>query len=304
MIRLFNLFWMPIRRQNWPQLNKMELRPRLQSAKMKFREAEINEIDAEILLAHLLGMSRMDLHNSVKVEQRLSEAQSTEDIFDQFDIACQRRLLGEPVQYITGIAHFHNVTLEVGSGVLVPRPETEAIVESVLTHVKQMKTPVSVVDLGAGSGAIAIAIATQALNTRVIAVENDPSALIFLKRNIEASDVSISIVEEDVAVALQGVKADIVVANPPYIRNDQELPPEVANYEPAVALFGGPTGMEVPRIFIAAASRILKGGGLLLIEHADEQAEAVARELSGDFIEIHGHVDHNERPRWTSAERR
>lgn len=282
----------------------MELRTRLHSAKSQFREAGISEIDAELLLAHLLGMTRMDLHNSVKVEQRLNEAESADDIFEEFATACARRIAGEPVQYITGVAYFHNITLSVGPGVLVPRPETEDIAESVLTHVRQIPIPVSIVDLGAGSGALAIAIATQAPNTRVVAVEKDPAALIYLKKNIEACDAQISVIEEDVATALQGVKADIVVANPPYIRDGEKLPRDVADFEPAVALFGGPTGMEVPKVFITAAARILKPGGLLLLEHGEDQAESVAEELAADFIGISGHLDHNERARWTSAERR
>jgi release factor glutamine methyltransferase len=282
----------------------MEIRPRLQDAKSKFREAGINEIDAEILFAHLLGMSRMDLHNSVKVEQRISELSSLADLFDDFEHVCNRRISGVPVQYITGVAYFHNVTLSVGPGVLVPRPETEAIAESVLTHVGSTTTPISVVDLGAGSGALAIAIATQAPNTRVVAVEKDPGALVFLKRNIAACDAEISVIEEDVATALQGVKADIVVANPPYIRDGEPLPRDVAEHEPAIALFGGPSGMEVPKVFITSAARILKSGGLLLIEHGEDQAEPISDALSGDFIGIKAHLDHNGRARWTSAERK
>lgn len=282
----------------------MEIRTRLQKSKSAFREAGINEVDAELLLAHLLGISRMDLHNSVTVEQRLSDAQSLSDIFDEFESACQRRLAGEPLQYITEVAYFHNVSLIVGPGVLVPRPETEAIAESVLTHLRQISTPVSVVDLGAGSGALAIAIATQAPNARVVAVENDPAALVYLKRNIEACEANISVIEEDVATALQGVKADIVVANPPYIRDGAELPAEVLGFEPEVALFGGPTGMEVPTIFIEAAARILKPGGLLLLEHGEDQGILISSELARNFIGITGHLDHNGRARWTSAERR
>lgn len=282
----------------------MEIKSLLKDSKSAFRDAGINEVDAELLLAHVLGISRMDLHNSVTVEQRLSEAQSLSDIFDEFENACMRRLAGEPLQYITEVAYFHNVSLIVGPGVLVPRPETEAIAESVLTHLRQIHTPVSIVDLGAGSGALAIAIATQAPNARVVAVENDPAALFYLKKNIEACQAQISVIEEDVATALQGVKADIVVANPPYIRDGAELPREVVEFEPAAALFGGPTGMEVPAIFIDSAARILKAGGLLLIEHGEDQAELISDELARDFIGISKHLDHNGRARWTSAERR
>ena len=282
----------------------MKVRTQLQSAKSLFRDAHINEVDAELLLAHLLGITRMDLHNSVKVEQRLSEVESVTDIFDEFAHSCQRRLQGEPVQYITGVAHFHNLTLSVGPGVLIPRPETEAIVESILTHLKSVTTPTSVIDLGAGSGALAIAIATQAPITRVVAVENDEAALAYLKKNIEACDVQISVVAESVETALQGVKADIVVANPPYIKEGAILPIDVMKYEPHFALFGGSTGMEIPTMFIKAAARLLKTDGLLLIEHGEDQPELIATALSSNFVNIINHRDHNDRPRWTSAARR
>lgn len=282
----------------------MKVRTQLQSAKSLFRDAQINEVDAELLLSHLLGITRMDLHNSVKVEQRLSEVESVTDIFDEFVHACQRRLQGEPVQYITGVAYFHNLTLSVGPGVLIPRPETEAIVESILTHLKSVTTPTSVIDLGAGSGALAIAIATQAPITRVVAVENDEAALAYLKKNIEACDAQISVVAESVETALQGVKADIVVANPPYIKEGEILPVDVMKYEPHIALFGGSTGMEIPIMFITAAARLLKTDGLLLLEHGEDQPELIATALSSNFVNIINHRDHNDRPRWTSATRR
>ncbi|MBI3429435.1 MAG: peptide chain release factor N(5)-glutamine methyltransferase [Actinobacteria bacterium] len=281
----------------------MELRDQLQKAKSQFRTLEISEVDAEHLLAHILGLARMDLHNSVKVESALSAYEDQADIEDNFALLCQRRASGEPLQYITGVAYFHNLTLEVGPGVLLPRPETELLVESVLTHLKSSNGPTSVIDLGAGSGAIALAIATEVPNSHVIAVENDPEALIWLRKNCENADVEVRIVAEDVATALDGVRADLVVANPPYIPNDQMLPKEVVNHEPHVALFGGSDGMEIPRVFIDAAARLLKPGGLFVIEHGEGQVKAITQKLSEDFIEIKNHDDLNQRPRWSSARR-
>lgn len=282
----------------------MEVRVQLQKAKRNFRALGISEVDAEHLFAHILGISRMDLHNSIRVEQAISEFEDPMDIEEDFSALCQRRENGEPLQYITGIAYFYNLTLEVGPGVLVPRPETEQLVESVLTHLKSSKEPTSVIDLGAGSGAIALAIATQVPTAHVIAVENDAEALIWLRKNCESADAEVRIVAEDVATALMGVKADLVVANPPYIPNDQELPGEVLSHEPHVALFGGEEGMEIPRIFIDSAARLLKPGGLFVMEHGEEQASMVNTKLLEDFVEIKTHMDLSQRPRWSSAIRK
>ena len=108
------------------------------------------------------------------------------------------------------------------------------------------------------------------------------------------------IVESDVSDALLGVKCDIVIANPPYIPNSQLLPRDVADHEPSVALYGGETGMEAPSLFIAAASRLLKSGVVLAIEHTEEQGGDIASLLSKEFIEINLHKDLTDRPRWTS----
>ena len=276
----------------------------LQKAKAQFRSLDRSEVDAEHLLAHILGLSRMDLHNSVKVEKAVAEFEEESDIGENFAALCTRRLNGEPLQYITGVAYFHNLTLKVGPGVLVPRPETELLVESILTHLKSSTRPISVIDLGSGSGAIALAIATQIPTARVIAVENDSEALIWLRRNCENADAEVRIVAEHVATALLGVQADVVVANPPYVPNNQVLPIDVLSFEPHVAIFGGKDGLEIPRIFIDAAARLLKPGGLFVIEHGEGQRDAIRQKMSENFIEIKNHDDLNHRPRWSSALRR
>jgi len=186
----------------------------------------------------------------------------------------------------------------------VPRPESELLVEAVLQHIANLPAPVSVVDLGAGSGALALAIATEAPNARVIAVEKSPAAIYWLKKNVATIDESVRIVESDVANALLGVKCDVVIANPPYIPDAQELPRDVVAFEPHSALFGGPQGIELPRRFIAAASRLLKSGGVLVIEHGEEQGEQIAIELHADFEDIVLHHDLAQHPRWTSGVRR
>ncbi len=282
----------------------MDFRSELQRAKREFRESGYSEIDAELLLANVLGITRMELHNTVIVERMLANFENVDDVLEQFEALCVRRLGGEPVQYITGVAYFCDLTLQVGKGVLIPRPETELLVENILAHLKSLGRATSVIDLGAGSGALAIAIAAQVPMAHVIAVENDSEALVWLRKNIESNDVDVRIVAEDVSTALIGVKADLVVANPPYIPNEQDLPFEVKNYEPHSALFGGKDGLDVPRQFIAAASRLLKDEGILVMEHGEGQGAAIEQMLSVDFTDIRLHSDLNNRPRWTSAERR
>ncbi len=285
-----------------------DIKSLLRSAKEKLAAADISEIDAEHLFAYVLGVTRMDLHNSVKLEATLKALGDFGIIEDTFAKMISRRAAHEPLQYLTGIAYFRHLEIEVGPGVLVPRPESELLVDAVLTHVKNLEEKVageiSVIDLGAGSGALSLAIATEAPRSRVIAVEKSPDAIEWLKKNVSKISENVRVVEGDVAEALPGVKCDIVIANPPYIPDSQPLPRDVAEHEPHIALFGGATGMEVPQLFINAAARLLKSGGVLAIEHTEDQGAAIDAVLSRDFAEIVLHLDLTGRPRWTSAVRK
>jgi release factor glutamine methyltransferase len=283
-----------------------EIKQILRSAKERLAASGINEIDAEHLFAYVVGLSRMDLHNPIKLDEAVSSLGDFGIVEDTFAKLVSRRANHEPLQYLTGVAYFRHLEIQVGPGVLVPRPESELLVDAVLTHIANLSErpgEVSVVDLGAGSGALSLAIATEAPKSRVIAVEKSPEAIEWLKKNVAAISENVRIVESDVSDALPGVKCDIVIANPPYIPNSQVLPRDVAEHEPSIALYGGVTGMEMPALFIAAASRLLKSGGVLAIEHTEEQGVAIADQLSKDFVEISLHKDLTDRPRWTSAVR-
>ena len=282
----------------------MNVREILKDAKEQLALSEIDGVDAEILLAHVLGISRMDLHNPVVLERTMASLGDTAIALETFHDLLARRITHEPLQYITGTAYFRNLELKVGPGVLVPRPESELLVGAVLNHIANLPAPVSVIDLGSGSGALALAIATEAANSRVIAVEKSDEALVWLKQNVEAIVEDLRIVHSDVSDALIGIKCDVVIANPPYIEDESELPRDVVEHEPAVALFGGKDGMDSPRAFIASASRLLKSGGLLAIEHNEKQGALIAAELSNEFEEIQLHQDLVGRPRWTSAIRK
>jgi release factor glutamine methyltransferase len=285
-----------------------DIKPLLRSAKEKLAAADISEVDAEHLLAYVLGISRMDLHNSVKLEEALKALGDFGVIEDTFAKLISRRAVHEPLQYLTGIAYFRHLEIEVGPGVLVPRPESELLVEAVLTHIKNLEEKVageiSVIDLGAGSGALSLAIATEAPRSRVIAVEKSAEAIVWLKKNVARISENVRVVEGDVADVLPGVKCDAVIANPPYVPDNQSLPRDVAEHEPHIALFGGATGLELPKRFIDAAARLLKSGGVLAIEHTEDQGAAIDALLSRDFIDIAVHQDLTGRPRWSSAVRK
>jgi release factor glutamine methyltransferase len=276
----------------------------LRGGKEQLSAAGFAEVEAEHLLAHTLGLTRMDLHNPLTVENALTAIGDISIVEETFWKLLDRRCANEPLQYLTGVAYFRHLEIKVGPGVLVPRPESELLVKSVLTHIEKLSGAISVVDLGAGSGALALAIATEAPNTHVIAVEKSAEAIYWLKENISFIDEKVRIVESDVSTALDGVKCDVVIANPPYIADGQELPADVRDHEPAIALFGGADGMKAPRLFIAASARLLKPGGFLAIEHHESQGDEIAAVLNIDFQGILLHQDLTGRPRFTTAVRR
>jgi len=276
----------------------------LRGGKQQLAAAGFAEVEAEHLLAHTLGLTRMDLHNPLTVENALTAIGDISIVEETFWKLLDRRCANEPLQYLTGVAYFRHLEIKVGPGVLVPRPESELLVESVLTHIEKLSGAISVVDLGAGSGALALAIATEAPTTHVIAVEKSAEAIYWLKENVSFIDEKVRIVESDVSTALDGVKCDVVIANPPYIPDGQVLPADVRDHEPAIALFGGADGMKAPRLFIAASARLLKPGGFLAIEHHEEQGDEIAAVLNLDFQDILLNKDLTGRPRYTTAVRR
>jgi release factor glutamine methyltransferase len=286
----------------------MSIKQVLKDKKIQFASSGISEIDAELILAFVLGVERMELH--------ARDFDLNHEQVELLDELVAKRISGNPTQYLIGQAPFRYLTFQVGPGVLIPRPESEALVDAALIEIERIhsiqgqssKLPVSIVDLGSGSGALAISIAHEAERRNwpvtVVAVEKSDAALEWLKRNIAACDVSVRVISGDVLEVLEGVKCDIVIANPPYVPDGDNLPELVIENEPKEALFGGGAdGLEIPRRFIQAASSLLKPGGLLIMEHHESQSLLLEAELSKDYSEMNLHRDLNNRPRWISARR-
>ena len=252
------------------------------------------KLDAQLLLSEVLQISRAEL----LLKSEISAEQAT--IFNTF---VRQRCEHLPIQYITGLAYFRYLTLRVGEGVLIPRPETEGLVSGVIEKINAADRPITLVDLGSGSGAIALAVAYEIPDVKVIAVEKSEAALIWLRKNIELIAPQVEVVLADVNDFVLAEKVDFVTANPPYLSQSEILPREVADYEPAAALRGGVSGMEIPSQFISCAARLLKNGGYFAIEHSEDQAELIKIALSDYFTEVMIHYDLADRPRWTSATR-
>lgn len=257
-------------------------------------QSENPVLDAHLLLSEITGIPRTEV---LLVDEIAADV---ERIYRAYVV---RRKTGEPLQYITGRAYFRHIELDVGPGVLIPRPESEDLVSAVINQVKAIPHP-RILDLGSGSGALALALATEIHGAHVVAVEKDYQALTWLNRNIARINPSVEIINSDV-INFDGKREfDAVIANPPYIPSSEVPPNEVLNFEPHLALFGGATGIELPAQFIEAAQRALKSGGYLAIEHHEEQADSIQQLLAGHFTAVHVHYDLNNRPRWSSGVRK
>jgi release factor glutamine methyltransferase len=198
-----------------------------------------------------------------------------------------RRAAGEPLQYITGLAHFYGDTFRVGPGVLIPRPETELLVEAALAD---LPPRARVLDLGTGSGCIALTIARQRPDVRVVAVENSPTALRWARLNDRGGILDLRRGELYGAVA--GQRFASICANPPYVGEREILPSDVRGFEPQEALFAGNDGLSVIRRVIAGAPDHLATGGRLLMEFGAEQGEEVLDLATQVFQDVVCHCDY------------
>lgn len=237
-------------------------------------------VDAELLAGHVLERRRGEVQAAI-IRGDSIDARSVE----RLEALATRRAAREPLQHITGMAPFRHLELAVGPGVFVPRPETETVVQFAIDALLNSSDPAPVgIDLGTGSGAIALAMATEVPHARIHAAELSPDAHAWASRNISGVD-NVTLVLSDLGTAfpeLDGTAA-VVISNPPYVP-DAAIPrdPEVRLFDPAMALYGGADGLDIVRVLSTRALQLLHPGGLLVIEHGELQGESIREILTAD----------------------
>ncbi len=263
---------------------------------------ESGRLDAEHLLAHVVGVGRLQLY--LDFERPLSRAE-----LDGFRPLLKRRAAREPLQYIVGRQPFRELNLEVSPGVLIPRPETEVLVQEILDWISKQERPgATALDVGTGSGAIGLSLAFEGSFASVVATDVAEEALEVARRNRDAAKL------EDKVDLRRGEffeplgpneRFDVIASNPPYVADGDEpsLQPEVRDWEPRQALFAGVDGLAVLRRLTAEASRHMKVGGLLALEVGSGQAEAVVDLLSqaGGYEDMRIVRDYSGRERFVFA---
>lgn len=272
---------------------------------LKSKGSETSRLDAELLLAETLSINRVDLY--VRFEQPLNGGE-----VDRYRELIRRRGQGEPVAYILGRAAFRNLIFRVDPHVLVPRPETEHVVEAVLVILSEREwaRPPAVLDVGTGSGAIAVALAHEYPDASYIATDASAEALQLARENADAAGVAdrVEFTRSDMFAGLDPLNTfDVIVSNPPYIADDEwpQLPPDVREFEPEAALRAGADGLDYYRLLAAEAPQFLKPRGCLVMEIGHTQGLAVSELLkaTGRFAEIDIEQDYGSRDRVVIAAR-
>lgn len=239
------------------------------------------DADAELIVGHVLGLSRGQVQAKAFVGQpvALDDAARARDLLE-------RRARREPLQHITGVAAFRTIELRVGPGVFVPRPETEFVAQFAIDALRAVPGEPTAVDLGTGSGAIALALATEVPHARVFGVENSPTAFVWTRENFRrVGRPGAHAVFADLADALPMLDGtvDVVVSNPPYIPLGA-IPrdPEVRLHDPFPALYSGADGLDAVRAVSHTGLRLLHPGGALVLEHGELQGESIRALLTAD----------------------
>ena len=282
----------------------MLLRDLVEHAAKRFEEAGIDSaiVDAELLAGHVIGLTRGGVQSEMIRGAEIDDAHA-----EKLTEIYGRRLSREPLQHITGRAYFRNLELIVGKGVFVPRPETEFVAQLAIDALRSIasETPFAV-DLGTGSGAIALAMATEVTNSKIYAVEKSSAAMAFTSQNFEKyGSANTTLIQGDLADAFAELdgRVSVVASNPPYIPSaavPRDI--EVKLHDPELALYGGEDGMQVMHLVSATAKRLLHAGGSLVVEHADSQATQVSQLLLADgWRQVRSHKDLTGRDRAVTA---
>lgn len=249
------------------------------------RSSTSARLDAELLLEYVTGLSRTDFRTAPERELPAAAGWSFQQLI-------RRRLQGEPVAYIRGHQEFWSLLLEVTPAVLIPRPETELVVERTLALLRPEATAMA--DLGTGSGAIALAVASERPSLQITAVDVSVDALGIAKRNAARLQLrNVRFERGQWFAPLAGQRFDVVAANPPYVaRGDADLAADVSRFEPEIALVAGATGLEAIEQILAQAGGYLAPGGWLVLEHGWTQAGAVRERLvRSGFAHVRSHAD-------------
>lgn len=260
------------------------------------------DVDAELLAAVVLGTGR----GGVQAATIRGDVLAADDAA-RFDALIARRATREPLQHIVGLAPFRHLELRVGPGVFVPRPETEMVAQLAIDALRAaaVASPVAV-DLGTGSGAIALAMATEVPHARVFAAENSVDAFVWAKENVArvaADNVRLAFIDLARAFPELDGTVSVVASNPPYVP-DAAIPrdPEVRFFDPPAALYGGEDGLDVVRILSGVGLRLAHPGGTIVIEHGEWQGEAIRGILTADgWRAAATHPDLTMRDRATTA---